>query len=309
MPLVEGFPGMNRLNNYLPTHNHHSSPRRNNLHLDDSAPNAPTSPLQNPPPQLDFPYRLFIPEHYESRYAYPLVLWLHSECSSEAELDSLMPSLSLRNYVALALRGTRPTTHNRRLYRWGNTLAEYALVEECAFQAIEQITTSLNINSENIFLAGFGHGGTLAQWIALRNPQSFAGAFACNSPFPNHKRALTQWKLARNLPVLAMQSADSNLYDVDQAIEMMQLTHRAHLNYRFMRFDSPSMQTKTNPTEEGSLDTEMLRAANRFMMSIVTHTEIDLCPPPNEHSHQTQVQNPNFKQTAGFDCHGPVAGN
>jgi phospholipase/carboxylesterase len=300
---------MNRLNNYLPTQSHHSSALRNTRHLDNSATNPPPCPLQNPPPQLDFPYRLFVPEHYESRYAYPLVLWLHSDHSSEAELDSLMPSLSLRNYVALALRGTRPSTRNKRLYRWGHTLAEYALVEECAFQAIEQITESLHINSENVFLAGFGHGGTLAQWIALRNPHTFAGAFACNSPFPNHKRALTQWKLARDLPVLAMQSSDSKLCDVDQVIDMMQLTHRTHLNYRFIRYNSPSIPTNSKLNEEGSLDTEMLRTANRFMMSIITRTEIELCPPPSEPTHTTQSQNPNVKQTARFDCHGPVAGN
>lgn len=315
MPLVEGLPGMNRLNNYLQTQNRQTSNPRNNLrgnslHLDDSVPSTPQTPLQNATPQLDFPYRLFIPEHYESGYSYPLVLWLHSEHSSEAELESLMPSLSLRNYVALALRGTRPSQRNKRLYRWGNTLAEYALVEECVFQSIEQVSQSLNICSENVFLAGFGHGGTLAQWIALRNPQAFAGAFACNSPFPNHKRALAQWKLARALPVLAMQSSDSKLYDVDQVIEMMQLTHRTHLNYRFVRFDSPTTSTTSKHNDEGSLDSEMLRTANRFMMSIVTRTEIDLCPAPTEqHPDATQVQHPNFNQTAGFDCRGPVTGN
>ncbi|MBU6387985.1 MAG: hypothetical protein KGS49_18735, partial [Planctomycetes bacterium] len=55
----------------------------------------------NAPPSIGFPHRLFVPEHYESGYAYPLLVWLHSDHSSEYELDSVMHSLSMRNYAAV----------------------------------------------------------------------------------------------------------------------------------------------------------------------------------------------------------------
>lgn len=57
--------------------------------------------------ELEIPHRLFVPEHFEPRYDYPLIVWLHSDDSSEWELDSVMEAISLRNYLAIAPRGHR----------------------------------------------------------------------------------------------------------------------------------------------------------------------------------------------------------
>jgi phospholipase/carboxylesterase len=239
-------------------------------------------------PSICFPHRLFVPEHYESAYDYPLFVWLHSDHSSEYELDHVMHSLSLRNYVGVALRGNRLSTRSEQVFRWGSNLTDYALNEECIFHAIDQIASSMSIDTSRIFLGGFGKGATLAQWVGLRNPHQIAGVVACNGPFPSNKRALALWKQARGLPVLAMQSSDSKVFGVDQIITMMKTAHRGGLNYRLMRFESPTPAPfdKTSspnhgnedPEFEGSLEVDMLQAANRFMMGIVTGTDIPLVP-------------------------------
>ncbi|MFM9063173.1 MAG: hypothetical protein ACKOOI_09070, partial [Pirellula sp.] len=92
----------------------------------------------------------------------------------------------------------------------------------------------------------------------------------------------------RGLPVLAMQSSDSKRFGVDQIISMMKTAHRAGLNYRLMRFQSPTQEPidSSNSSDranedtefEGSLEVDMLQAANRFMMGIVTGTDIPLVP-------------------------------
>ena len=241
-------------------------------------------------PSIGIPHRIFVPEHYESSYAYPLLVWLHSDHSSEYELDELMPSLSLRNYAAVSLRGNRSSNRSSQVFRWGSSLTDYALNEECIFHAIDEICGAMSIDPSRIFLGGFGKGATLAQWLGLRNPGQIAGVIACNGPFPSNRRALAQWKQARSLPVLAMQSADSNRFGVDQIISMMKTAYRAGLNYRLMRFDSQSYHranasaepatSSNDPEFEGSLEVEMLRTANRFMMGIVTGTEIPLHSEP-----------------------------
>lgn len=238
------------------------------------------------PPSIGFPHRLFVPEHYESAYEYPVVVWLHSDHSSEYEIDHIMPALSKRNYVALALRGSRKSNRSSQLFRWGSSLTDYALTEECIFHAIEEIVGSISIDSTKVFLAGFGKGATLAQWVGLRNPENFAGVIACNGPFPSNKRALAQWKQSRSLPVLTMQSSDSNRFCIDQIIHTMKTAHCAGLNYRLIRFESRSPEPTSvaqaidspnrDPEFEGSLQTEMLSAANRFMMGIVTNSDIPL---------------------------------
>ena len=53
----------------------------------------------------DRPHLIHLPEHYEAGYAYPLVVWFHGDGSSEAEVAEVMPSISERNYLGLALRG------------------------------------------------------------------------------------------------------------------------------------------------------------------------------------------------------------
>jgi hypothetical protein len=98
-------------------------------------------------PSICFPHRLFVPEHYESAYDYPLFVWLHSDHSSEYELDHVMHSLSLRNYVGVALRGNRLSTRSEQVFRWGSNLTDYALNEECIFHAIDQIASSMSIDT------------------------------------------------------------------------------------------------------------------------------------------------------------------
>jgi len=247
------------------------------------------------PPSIGFPHRLFVPEHYESRYEYPLFVWLHSDHSSEYELDSVMQSLSVRNFVAVGLRGNRSSNRSSQVFRWGSSLTDYALNEECIFHAIEEIAGSLSIERTRIFLGGFGKGAMVAQWVGLRNPDRIAGVVSCNGPFPSNKRSLAQWKQARGLPVLAMQSADSNRFGVDQVITMMKTAHHAGLNYRLIRFEDQAGQSSQmlmnssdpsqDPEFEGSLEVEMLRAANRFMMGIVTGTDIPLLSSSGEQDH------------------------
>ena len=54
----------------------------------------------------DAGHALFAPLHYESNYAYPLIVWLHGANDDERQLKRIMPFVSLRNYVAVSPRGT-----------------------------------------------------------------------------------------------------------------------------------------------------------------------------------------------------------
>ncbi len=212
-----------------------------------------------------FAHQTFLPEHYESGYAYPLLIWLHSDRSSEGEIGQIMPPLSCRNYVAVGLRGPQRAAKQRRLFDWGHSPNDVAFAEECIFETIRSISASVSIHPERVFLAGMGRGGTLAQYIGLRHPDRFAGIASINGPFPAMPRPLSRWKEAKGLPILWMHGNDSSQCGMDHMAEMLQKVYASALQVFPVQFACGD-----------ELDTQMLKKLNRFMMQIVTGESIRL---------------------------------
>jgi phospholipase/carboxylesterase len=230
--------------------------------------------------QLEIPHRLFVPEHFEPRYDYPLIVWLHSDDSSEWELDVVMEAISLRNYLAIAPRGHRTSPKSNRLFRWGTHLTDLAFAENLVFECVDALLEGLPVHTDRIFLGGIGSAGTVAQWIGLKHPGRFAGVVSMQGVFPKHRCALSGWKAARQLPVLYMQGEPTSGCNDDDVAEAMQLAHAAGLAYRFVRFRDTAMGSSQDrlADKSESLDAEMFASANRFLMGIVTQTEISLDP-------------------------------
>ncbi len=224
--------------------------------------------------ELGFPHRLFVPEHYESGYDYPLVVWLHSDASCELELDNVMMALSSRNYVAIAPRANQKCRGNDRRFCWGGSNHDYAVAEDLVWDSVHAVSSSLAINPRKIFLAGFGSGGTMAQWIGLKHAKQIAGVISLSGSFPATSKVLSNWKLARNLQVFFAQRQGSSLCSDEELLHAVRISHQSGLGYKFFQLRSE----QDDCFEANELDSTMLEAANRFMMSIVTDTELNLSP-------------------------------
>lgn len=151
------------------------------------------SPLvgAQPAPDLASPARdsqpienLFVPEHYESKYAYPLIVWLQTEGAAEPDFRKLMPQISTRNYFGLSLRCEVSTANDDAI----------TTIEERLIDTVKQIRRAHHIHSERIFLAGFGDGATLALHLSLRRPEWFAGVAALAGQFPKMPLALNRFR-------------------------------------------------------------------------------------------------------------------
>jgi phospholipase/carboxylesterase len=179
----------------------------------------------------------FIPRQYEPNYAYPLLVLFHGRGSDEEQLVRAMPSVSWRNYVALALRGPEPVLKRDRLvgFGWGRQFAqsdresprrpaagsEAEIVrrmlfdhepeaydfEDAVFTAILQTRQILHVHSERIYLMGCGEGAAVAYWLALTYPERFAGVVAINGWLPVGLRPLGRLKACRDFPVLSVHGA------------------------------------------------------------------------------------------------------
>src|SRR5262249_18470032 len=103
---------------------------------------------------FDLPYATFAPMHYEERYAYPLIVWLHDSDSNEQELRQVMPLVSMRNFVAIAPRGTCEGSRLGGRFEWrqsGDSIeAAHTRIADCVAIAEERF----NIHPKRIFLVG-----------------------------------------------------------------------------------------------------------------------------------------------------------
>src|SRR3954471_23232956 len=184
-------------------------------------------PLANTAARMGLPQCLMVPEHYERNYAYPLLVWLHDTGGHERELREIMPLVSLRNYVSLAVRGTCQADGG---FGWSETPDGILAAESRVAEAVAEARQRFHVHSGRVFLAGAGAGGTLAIRLALRTPEDYAGAASIGGCFPQGHSPLARLQLARRLQLLIMHCRDSLTYSVQHICQELSLFHAAGMS-------------------------------------------------------------------------------
>jgi len=212
-------------------------------------------------PSHDCSHTLFGPKHYESNYAYPLIVWLHAPKSDERQLLRVMPSVSLRNYVAVAPRGFDLDNEatGRRQYGWPQTPKEIQEAEARVYQSIEIAKQKFHVDEDRIFLAGFGSGGTMSFRVAMNDPGRFAGVMSICGGFPSGHTPFGRLDQARQLPVYLAVGRDSTDYPPAEACENLRLFHAAGLSIVLRQY--PCGQELTE---------QMLRDVDRWIIEQIT---------------------------------------
>lgn len=196
----------------------------------------------------------FAPAGYEPGYAYPLVVWLHSEGSDENALPQVMPHMSVRNYVSVAPRGVELDGSTG----WIQTPEAIAEAEQSVVDAIDAASDMFNVHPERIFLVGSGQGGTMAVRLALQDPGRFAGAVSLDGPLPQGHRPFGRLNDARGLPLLLAASRESQGYPEPQLCSDLALLHSAGFQVAIRQYPG-----------DDELTTAMLADVNRWVMDLV----------------------------------------
>ena len=179
----------------------------------------------------------FTPLHHDRDKGYPLFVWLHSPGESgERQLLTIMPSVSMRNYVAAAPRGIRAPDSNGSTITWAQTPDTIELAACRVFEAIEASRFRFHVASERVFLAGFDAGGTMAFRIAMQNPERFAGVLSACGVFPSGLHPLAQYHGVRRLPVFLAVGRDSEVYSPSDACRDLQLFHSAGIDVALRQY-------------------------------------------------------------------------
>lgn len=207
-------------------------------------------------PRHESPNCLLAPLHYERNYAYPLLVWLHGPEGNERELKRVMPLVSLRNYVSVAVRGPAA---ERRGFGWPETADSILAAESRIDDAVAQARQKFNVHPERIYLAGYGTGGTMGLRLALRRPDRYASAASLTGQFPVGHAPLSRLAAIRQSRLLIMHCRDSQTYPVDRVCQELALFHAAGLSVTLRQYPCGD-----------ELTTQMLSDLDVWLMEQVT---------------------------------------
>lgn len=213
----------------------------------------------------------FAPQHYEPNYAYPLLVWLHRPGADETELWDIMPLVSLRNYVAIALRGFDGTpVKSPQIHRPGEAYRTWPQEPEAVFETDEAVAEAVrgaaerfHIAPRRVFLAGAGAGGTMALRLGLLNPEQFAGVLSIGGPLPRGEMPLRCYRTLRRFPVWLAQTLAEH-QPVQSLCADLRLIHSAGMELMLRQYVGAQ-----------ELDRVILADMNRWIMERVTSARHD----------------------------------
>jgi phospholipase/carboxylesterase len=204
------------------------------------------------------PFATFAPMHYEPGYKYPLVIWLHGALGDERQLRQVRPKISLRNFVAVAPRGTCSVRSDRQSYSWRQTRDAVEQAESRILESIEVGKRRFNVHPDRIFLVGIGGGGTMALRTAWNHPEKFAGVATFSGPMPAEDRPLRNVNALRKLPCFMATGRTSEQYPEADVCRDLRLLHAAGCTVALRQYPCGD-----------DLTTVMLADLNRWIMEIV----------------------------------------
>jgi hypothetical protein len=121
-------------------------------------------------------YRLFFPEPYVPAYAYPLIVYIHDDSRSDADLSRWFPDVSGQNFLAAAVRAPFPDAVGLPgRFSWKGEPLRSA--RKLVAEAVDHVSSLWKIHPDRLILMGEGLGADLALEMALSRP-AYSGAIA-----------------------------------------------------------------------------------------------------------------------------------
>jgi phospholipase/carboxylesterase len=204
------------------------------------------------------PHATFAPIHYEPGYAYPLLIWLHGPEGDEGQIRDVMPEISLRNFVAVAPRGSYAARSSHGAFSWRQSDEAIDEAEARVLDCVDIACRRFNIHTDRVFLAGAGCGGTMALRTAWNHPGRFAGVASIGGPLPADGRPMRNINALRRLPCFLASGRTSVDYPEADVCRDLRMLHAAGCTVALRQYPCGD-----------DLTTVMLADLNRWIMDIV----------------------------------------
>ena len=199
---------------------------------------------------------LFVPQHCESRYAYPLIVWLHGDNEDCGQLQRLMPRLSVRNYLAVA---PQSSFSHRSPIAWPDCAESIQAAYDQVLRSIDDAASRFNVHSDRIFIAGSGSGGTMALRLAFERPELFAGVASIDGSLGSDCIRFRDLDRCRKLNVFLGGFRESETYRESAICTDLRLLHTAGF-----------LTTVRHYPGQPELDDKILSDINRWAMNQIS---------------------------------------
>lgn len=169
-------------------------------------------------------YKLFIPEDYDSTHPYPLILFLHGNKKRGADL-SLLDDYGLMKYVI-----DNPTFPCIVVAPQCPLPANWPGVKHEVLELISEITSTLHVNRNKIYVIGFSMGGHAAWDMAATQGEVFSAAVPISGWYEKEK---AQQFL---IPVWAFHCEDDDVVPVSGTVDMIEALQGLEKEVLFTRY-------------------------------------------------------------------------
>lgn len=206
--------------------------------------------------------RTFMPDGYEPRYPYPLLVMFHGRGGNEEQVLRLAPRMSRRNFLSVSMRGPEllgSRTDGRPACGWGEGADEGA-IDDYLIDTVEQTRRTYHIHSERVYLVGVCEGAAVAYRAAFALAGKVAGVISLNGamPKPTPGVPMFRYDAVRGLRVMIGHGIANSVIPYTSAERDRQLLYTA------------GADVKLNPyPATHKLHSDMLRDVNRWVIGHV----------------------------------------
>ncbi|MFO1020611.1 MAG: hypothetical protein U0903_07940 [Planctomycetales bacterium] len=204
---------------------------------------------------------IYVPDSYEPKYAYPLLVWLQNGPRTAQSFARTMGHISDRNYVGLGLDLTSHLGKVEDKDEFAAQLSseQYGL-EQWVRNEITRFRRTHHVHSERIYLVGQGWGAMAALQAGFARPDWFAGVIACDVGFPQIPHLVRRF---RDLKGKRVMLASTNPTERLEQRRLQRMLHTVGMRLCARNYPAP---------QKGDLPQKLLRDIDRWVM-------MDICSP------------------------------
>jgi hypothetical protein len=150
-------------------------------------------------------YSLYVPEHYDHKKEWPLIVALHGGYgSAEDYLWAWLRPAKSSGYIVLSPKSLGVT--------WSvlNPPLDAASINEC----IVEVSKEYNIDRQRIFLTGLSDGGTFSYLAAFSLPELFAAVAPIAGELNQIADPMLRKKIANDVPFYVIHGAHDHIFNI-----------------------------------------------------------------------------------------------